>query len=321
MVAISISASVVQAQMETPLVDTTQPTPDNTQPIQQSPPPVQQQQSPPLTLHGGLEHSERLAPVEPHLQAGSIFNEQALQSLQPNNEWYWIPSWYAGRKHGESETILRDHNFQTGQTVMQNRQVMNRQDLDIGFQPDRNGQVWEFKRAPYTTTVESNTYFTTMMVRSRDPVTVNQNVVVIRMVQTSVNVDKRSRRILKTMQQEQINTYYPSAQGVMTMQTSIRSFGADGLPLVEESGTRLVYDRAPFTPIDSYDGRDMRLLFRDYMLSHGMSNYLPAYLLPQQTNYPGNAGAPPASPNYYQPQQTNAGSPGNAGPPPASYGQ
>jgi len=147
----------------------------------------------PLVLHGSLEHSERLAPVEPQLQAGVVFTAQSIPQLQANNDWYWIPSWYAGQKHVDSETILRDYSFKTGRTITPNRTVVNRQDLAIGFQPDRNGQVWEFKRAPYTTTVEAGNFFTTMLVRSRDPVSVTQNMVVIKMVQTA-NSENSARR-------------------------------------------------------------------------------------------------------------------------------
>lgn len=237
---------------------------------------AQQQQSAPVFLQGfAEEHAEKLAPVDPQLQAGSVFNEQSIPQVQPNNEWYWIPSWYAGQKHVDTQTILQDYNFQTGQTTQPNRTVTNRQDLAIGFQADRNGQVWEFKRAPYNATVESDKLFTTMLVSKRDPLKVTQDCVVLRLLQTSVNVDKRSRRILKTLQEEQINTYTPGPNGVMNMQMSLKVFGSDGLPQMQEQSVRTVYQTAPFQPIDNYQGRDMRMLFRSYLLTHGLSSYCP----------------------------------------------
>ncbi len=172
----------------------------------------------PVFLKGGaIIHAEALAPVAPQLQAGAVFTAQSIPKLQPNNDWYWIPAWFAGQKHLDSETILQDYNFRTGQTINPNRTIMNRQDLSIGFQQDRNGQIWEFKRAPYTTTIEGAKSSTTMVVRNRDPLKVDQNTVVLRLVETSVVVDKRSRRILKTMQEEQINTYVPAGPGIMNL--------------------------------------------------------------------------------------------------------
>jgi len=212
------------------------------------------------------------------LRAGEVFNQQSIPRLEPNNDWYWIPPWYAGQKHADSDTILEDYDFRTGQMFQPNRVIMNRQDLFIGFQQDRNGQIWEFKRAPYSTTVEGSTFFETMLVRNRDPLQVTADKVVVRLVQTAITVDKASQRILRTEQQEQINTYVPSAPGVMSLQTSIKSFGADGAPLLQEYSSRAVVDRAPFQPVDYYQGKDMRVLFRDFMLAHGFARLLPDYL-------------------------------------------
>lgn len=241
--------------------------------------------APPLVLHGSaVVHAEALAPVEPQLQAGVVFNEQSLPKLQANNDWYWIPRWFAGQKHLETQTIVQDYSFQTGQSINPNRTVMNRQDLSIGFQPDKNGEVWEFKRAPYTTTTEGPQTFTTMLVRNRDPLQVGQNGVVLRLVETSIIVDKKSRRILKTMQEEQINTYVPGPQGTINLQTSIKSFGADGAPQIQETSIRVVTQTAPFQPIDTYEGKDMRAMFRDFMLAKGYGSLLPVDLLPAPTN-------------------------------------
>lgn len=265
--------------------------------------------SQPVFLQGFAEHAEKLAPVEPQLQAGAVFTQQSLPPVQSNNQWYWIPSWYAGQKHVDTETILQDYSFRTGQMQNSNRVVTNRQDLAIGFQADKNGEVWEFNRAPYTTSVEGDKYFTTMYVRKRDPLKVTRDQVVVRLVQTSVNVDKRSRRILKTMQEEQINSYVPAGRGVMNMQSSIKSFNADGSPQIQETSTRVVYDSAPFRPIDVYDGKDMRLLFRDFMLSHRFGNLLPDYLQPPaqvqgQDASAVNAPAQAAPQNYAPAQQS-----------------
>ena len=238
--------------------------------------------APPLILHGGvIEHAETMAPVAPQLQAGAVFTEQSIPVLQANNDWYWIPLWFAGQKHMDSATILQDYDFRTGQTITPNRTIVTRQDLSIGFQTDRNGQVWEFKRAPYTSVVEGANTFTTVMVRNRDPLHVDQNTVVLRLVETSVVVDKRSRRIQKTIQEEQINTYVPTGGGTMKLQTSIKSFGADGSPQVQETSVRMISQNAPYQPVDVYQGMNLKTMFRDFMLAKGYSRFLPDDLLPQ----------------------------------------
>lgn len=235
----------------------------------------------PLILRGSAEiHSEALPPVDPRLQAGSIFNEQSLPKPQLNNDWYMIPAWYAGSKHMETQTILQDYDFRTGETLSAKRTILNRQDLAIGFQMDANGQIWEFKRAPYTATTDGGGTFTKTFVRSREPLQVNQGTVVVRLVETSVLVDKQTNRIMRTLQEEQVNTYTPAGQGALNIQSSIKGFGADGQAQMQQTSVRSATQVAPFQPINIYNGMDMRLLFRDFMIAHGFANLLPPGLAP-----------------------------------------
>lgn len=235
----------------------------------------------PFVLRGSAEmHAEALPPVDPSLQAGSIYNEQNVPKLQPNNDWYWIPSWYAGVKHIETQTILQDYDFRTGETLNAQRTVLNRQDLPIGFQMDRNGQIWELKRAPYEATTDSGGAFTKTFVRSREPVQVSQSAVVVKLVETSVMVDKRTNRIVRTLQEEQINTYTPIGGGAMNMKTSIKAFDANGRAQMLETSVRNATQISPFQPINNYQGMDTRSMFRDFMIAKGMANLLPPDLAP-----------------------------------------
>lgn len=158
---------------------------------------------------------------------------------------------------------------------------------------DRSGRIWEFKRAPYTSTIDNGNKFTTTIVRSRDPIQVTENNVVIRMLETSVIVDKRSRRILRTMQEEQINYFTPVGQGGMNLQSSVKSFGANGAPMIQETSVRQVTQIAPFQPINTYQGMDTRSMFRDFMIARGYGNLLPDDLAPAPTNAGTNAQAAP----------------------------
>ena len=252
----------------------------------------------PLVLQGSAEvHAEALPPVDPRLQTGAIFNEQSLPKLQPNNDWYWIPSWYAGEKHLETQTIVEDYDFRTGETLSASRTILNRQDLAIGFQMDNEGNIWEYKRAPYTATTDGGGNFTKTFVRIRDPIEVNQNRVVVRLVETSVLVDKQTNRIKRSLQEEQLNTYTPAGQGAMYMQTSIKGFGEDGRPQMQQKSVRNATQVAPFHAINNYNGMDMRLLFRDFMIAHGNTHLLPRDLAPPMNNAFTNSYPQPAMPS------------------------
>lgn len=287
-----------------PVTDESQPDSSQAAPVQATPGQSEagsgqadQASAKPLVLRGSAEmHAEALPPVDPSLQAGAFFNEQSIPKLQPNNDWYWIPSWYAGVKHIETQTILQDYDFRTGETINAQRTVLNRQDLPIGFQMDRNGQIWEFKRAPYEATTDSGGAFTKTFVRSREPMQVNQGVVVVKLVETSVMVNKQTNRIVRTLQEEQINTYTPLGGGAMNMKTSIKAFDANGRAQMLETSVRNATQVAPFQPINNYQGMDTRSMFRDFMIAKGMANLLPSDLAPPP---PNNAYGNP----YPQPMQ------------------
>ena len=255
----------------------------------------QPQATKPLVLQGSAEiHADALPPVDSRLQTGAIFDEQSLPKLQLNNDWYWIPSWYAGEKHLETQTIMEDYDFRTGETVNASRTILNRQDLAIGFQMDNEGNIWEYRRAPYTATTDGGGNFTKTFVRIRDPIEVNQNRVVVRLVETSVLVDKQTNRIKRSLQEEQLNTYTPAGQGAMYMQTSIKGFGEDGRPQMQQKSVRNATQVAPFRPINTYNGMDMRWMFRDFMLAHGNAHLLPRDLAPAMNNAYTNSYPQPA---------------------------
>lgn len=278
----SVSAQTQENSLQPMLPVEDQSQPEQTQTPSSPAQPSDTAQAPkPLVLRGSAEmHADALPPVDPSLQAGAMFNEQSIPKLQPNNDWYWIPSWYAGVKHIETQTILQDYDFRTGETVNAQRTVLNRQDLPIGFQRDRNGEIWEFKRAPYEATTDSGGNFTKTFVRSREPMQVNQGVVVVKLVETSVMVSKQTNRIVRTLQEEQINTYTPVGGGSMNMQTSIKAFDANGRAQMQETSVRNATQIAPFQPINYYQGMDTRSMFRDFMIAKGMANLLPADLAP-----------------------------------------
>ena len=59
-------------------------------------------------LQGSVEHSESLPSLDESLRPGSKYKEDVLLKLgtAANNDWFWIPSWYAGKRHTDEALIV-----------------------------------------------------------------------------------------------------------------------------------------------------------------------------------------------------------------------
>ena len=70
-------------------------------------------------LQGSVEHSESLPSLDESLRPGAKYKEDVLLKLgtAANNDWFWIPSWYAGKRHTDEALIVYRYDFSTGATT------------------------------------------------------------------------------------------------------------------------------------------------------------------------------------------------------------
>jgi hypothetical protein len=229
------------------------------------------------TLQGGVNHSEELPGLDDALRPGQAFKEEILLNPETpiNNSWFLIPSWYAGVRHSEDVLIVYRHFFATGQTTTPMQRQLERQDSLSGFQVDRSGGIWDYKHIPAIQHVESDLVNAVLFVKEVTPLKETQDEFVVKYEEISITLDKKKNKILQVTQQEQINSVTCPEPNLLKIDVSVKSFDRDGKPIRLEKSVVFSKITKPFEHIDSYEGQDLRPLFRDYLISHQLANLVP----------------------------------------------
>ena len=228
-------------------------------------------------LQGGVKHAEELPGLEDSLMPGKVFSDDLLMKAgtQMNNVWFYIPSWYAGTRHVDDAMIVSRFDFRTGESTEPMLKQLNRQDSTSGYQKDKNGGIWDFKRLPTIQHVESDLVNAVLFVKEITPLKGDEDRLVIKYVEISISLNKRNNKIVNVVQQEQINTITCAQPGLLRIDVSVKSFGWDGTPQRLEQSVMMSKLVKPFEQKDSYKGVELRPLFKEYLISHNLENLVP----------------------------------------------
>ncbi len=228
-------------------------------------------------LQGGVSHAEEMPGLPEGLRIGKAYSDDLLQGAasQSNSDWYYIPAWYAGVRHSEDAMIVYRYDFATGEESNPMLRQLNRQDSRAGYQVDKNGGIWDYKHIPMIQHVESDDCNAILYLRSLTPISGSDDRLVIKYNEVSISVSKRTNKILRVVQQEQINTVSSPIPGTLRVDVSVKSFTADGKPERQEQSVMITKITKPFEKIDELNGQDLRPLFRDYLISHNLEKLMP----------------------------------------------
>lgn len=234
-----------------------------------------------VTLQGGVKHSEKLAGMPEGLQIGKVYSDDLLLSpdRKNNNEWFLIPDWYAGTRHCEEEVIVHRYDYVKHESSSPMLKQMNRQTSVSGYQKDRNGGIWDFKRVPQIQHVESSFENAVLYVKDIKIISEAADRIVIKYLTVSIGIDKNHGKIRSILQQEQINTVTSPIPNVLRSDVSVKAFDSDGQPLRQEQGVIMADITKPYEQKDQFEGQDLRPLFRDFLISHGLEALVPTDLL------------------------------------------
>lgn len=231
----------------------------------------------PTTLQGGVAHAETLPGLSAGLKVGRVYSDDLfdLESSPSNNDWFYVPKWYAGVRHSEYALIISRYDYDTEETTSPMLKQLNRQDARAGYQVDANGGIWDYKKVPMIQHVEADTCDAVLYLRALTPISGSDDRLVIKYNEISVSIDKRTKKILQIVQQEQINTVTSPTPGTLRVDISVKSFDADGQPQRQEQSVMITKIVKPFEKIDQLNGQDLRPLFRDYLISHHLEKLVP----------------------------------------------
>lgn len=231
-------------------------------------------------LEGGVQHSERLAPIESKLAPGELFDPRNLPAQPAGSvRFFIIPNWLAGSWHKDSQTDFYRYNYLTKETDVTTRTEPARSDGAWGTQIDAEGNVWQYDATPFQTTIDTGSEYVVQLVRSMEPVESNDVHFVRKSLDTQIRVDRMTNRIKAVESGEQLTTYTPEEAGLIKRESSAKVFDQQGLPTL--LGKSFCYEKkiAQFSPQDVFQGKDMKTLFAQFRQKaaapSGSQNFVP----------------------------------------------
>jgi hypothetical protein len=225
-------------------------------------------------LHGSVEHSDQLAPVQSGLQVGTTFDATKLEQGSATRTWYRVPPWFAGKWQYDDYTTTFSQDYKTGSTNPQARTHPAVASETWGCQRDRLGGIWDFFAASGLSETTSEEKIWKDMTTDESLIFDSDTKLIRRSVSTRTTVDKTNNTILSVSQFECFSTYTMYGDKVKT-EYSMKEFDDQGKPKLLSQGWRIGSRLAPFI-VDNYRHKeDVRPSFLEYLKSHDLQKLVP----------------------------------------------
>jgi hypothetical protein len=227
------------------------------------------------TFDLGVQHTEVLPSVSEELRPGSKFNLSAVEAQGQSNEWIKLPNWMCGTWRVGKETAVFRKDFKSNKVNKEPFEYFARHDFQYGMQRDREGGIWHYIGTPYHSKTTLSQFTEFHLVKTKEFTKADEEGVSFTTVMTVIRSNSSSQ-ILESFQQESITAYNPTEEpGAIEMTASTKSFDANGKPNRQSDNVAKIKQATPFIEVDSYQGKDMKALFRQYLISKKMDNLLP----------------------------------------------
>jgi len=217
-------------------------------------------------LQGRVQHADRLPALADDMRAGANYKPDLYsQHASYASSWFKIPSWFAGTFKSDHSTIEYIKDYATGRTSRPEKTVASSAVELHGFQSDVHGAIWHYYVKSGSSRSEQEGHITYNTIDWYGPEFVSEKKVVMRVLATSLLVDKARGVILDSFRREDIKTYEPSADGAIQVSYTSKSFDSRGLPRDLQNGRSLYRRIASFRPINRDENEDYRQKFRDFL--------------------------------------------------------
>lgn len=226
-------------------------------------------------IQGGIQLDETLPGLPGPFKVGDRFEEPELQGLTPDNIWFAIPAWLAGKWHGDVKTVDYAESFRTGVKNVPHLTLSQPLDTVHGHQRDRTGQIWDFIEIPRWASDGRLPRTRYLRLLREEPLQSDSSQVVLKDLHNQMLVNSDSHLILSSIQVEQIGTYTPLQDGLVKVEASLKNYDDAGNPIMLQRQSMLLQRTAPYEDIDSLHGLDLKRMFIEYLKKIGRQDLLP----------------------------------------------
>lgn len=219
-----------------------------------------------FVLQGQVSHAESMPALDPSLQAGSSFKSGSMPEAKYASNWFKIPSWFAGTFESSHSTTDYMKDYATGRTSRPNKTVASSGREVHGFQKDTQGNVWHFYVQSGSSKSDQGRQMTINNIDFYGPEYVTNDRVIMKVLATSLIVDKVTGVIVDSFRREDIKTYEPLRNGQLSVHYTSKSFDSHGRPRDLQNGHSIHQLVSQFEPIDHDGKNDYKQMLRDFLV-------------------------------------------------------
>ncbi len=228
-------------------------------------------------VQGGVEHSEKLAPVESKFLPGSVWKEGEKDGSK--STWIRIPEWLAGTWFADTETAtLRQDLVGHRESAHTPFNFRAKSRFSYGTQRDGRGGIWHYLKLPYTSATDFPEFVEYHQVLTKDFTNQAEQAVSFKSMVAAARVQRTSKEIVEAFQQESVTNYEPVEDGVIKMLASTRRYDETGKPQMQADNEARIHRVEKFSPTAKDGSIDMQKSLFDYLRSHKMEYLIPVEL-------------------------------------------
>ncbi len=218
-------------------------------------------------LKGHVQHSEKLDPLAKQFNIGQKFDkENLIRKVKVGENWFWIPKWRSGTFKRESQVDFTA----TGQ-------IRYKSEVESvwGYQLDSHGEVWQYVYYPSSGSVRTDDYEEVKLYQLIKPLEINVNLVQLYFRCINLDVSDKTKKIIKSTIQEDIETYTPVNPGKILCRSSSAYYRADGVYTNIVEGYSEENLIKPVTVIREFNGIDIVKSFHQFLMAKGWDYLIP----------------------------------------------
>lgn len=231
--------------------------------------------APAFYLRGKVEHLDHSEPLSDDLRSGAQFQANKLPQARYASKWFMIPGWFAGTFQADQNVITKMEDCVTGRVSHPNQSVVSYGRELHGYQRDKRGDIWHFYVESGASKSEQTGQITYNNIDWYGPIRISKDRVIMRILATSLIVDKVSGVIVDSFRREDLKVYEPSGTGTIKVSYTSKSFDSRGNARDLQQGYAIHHLIASFKEIYADEDNDYRALFRDYLLNNNMKELVP----------------------------------------------
>lgn len=245
-----------------------------------------------ITLSGGVEHAEKLAPAASELAPGRALTDPKRIVNKTSGEWFSIPSWLTGTWSTIQQVRTRSYNDETGNSDTKATVESAREKETFGFQLDKQHNYWTSSNNidPIRAKVEKSVpgdggkSLTVTKVeykfRRNEIVSNENNKIVLKTIDTVVTTNPDTNRIESTEQVESIRTFVLMDDNLIALKSDVQHYDRLGFPKERSVHAEFRAKEADFKVVNEIDGVSLFASFKDFLQRHGQLNIAPEKVTP-----------------------------------------